>query len=271
MNNRTIVTDFPRISELGSDLLRISWCQRVRTLSLPFMFCLAYWVFAWYGLWLFAFLALVAMSFITYGSTSHDLVHHNLGLKRSTNELFLSVIEAISLRSGHAYQVVHLNHHAQYPEEDDIEAEASRMSFLRAILEGFIFQVRIYLWALRNPRGRLKWIVAEGFVVSCFILAAVIVIPFTLIPMIYVGLMIAGSWIIPLITSYIPHDPQATDAAHQTRLFRGTLFRLIAFDHLYHLEHHLYPNVPHQNWPRLAQRLDPWFEQIGLKSIRFWF
>lgn len=98
-----------------------------------------------------------------------------------------------------------------------------------------------------------------------------IAISFTIILITYVGLMIAWSWEIPLITSCLPYVPQAKDAAHQTRLFRGTLFRFIAFDHLYHLEHHLYPNVPHQNWPRLAQRLDPWFEKMGLQSIRFWF
>ncbi|WP_339728591.1 fatty acid desaturase [uncultured Gimesia sp.] len=271
MKKNIAATDLPRLSDIGTDLLQITTCQRVRTLSIPVIACLAYWLFACYGYWVFAVLSLVVMSFVTYGSTSHDLVHHNLGLKRSTNEFFLLLIEAISLRSGHAYQVVHLNHHARFPHEDDIEADASRMSFLRAILEGFVFQFRIYIWALRNPRGRLNWIIAEGVIVFSLILGAMIASLYTIIPIIYVGLMIAGSWIIPLITAYIPHVPQETDTAHQTRLFRGILFRLIAFDHLYHLEHHLYPNVPHQNWHRLAQRLDPWFEKIGLQSIRFWF
>jgi len=271
MKNSNSTLDIPKLAELGFDLLELTMYQRIRTICLPFICFFSYWFFAWYGFWIIAFLSLVVMSFVTYGSTSHDLVHNNLGLKRSTNELLLSVIEAISLRSGHAYQVVHLNHHARFPLDDDIEAEAAQMSFFRAILEGFVFQFRIYIWALQNPRGRLSWIIVEGIVVSLIILGAIFVIPFTVIPIVYVGLMIAGSWIIPLITSYVPHDPQAIDAAHQTRLFRGTMLRLIAFDHLYHLEHHLYPNVPHQNWSRLAQRLDPWFDRIGLKSIRFWF
>jgi hypothetical protein len=43
----------------------------------------------------------------------------------------------------------------------------------------------------------------------------------------------------------------------QTRLFRGRLVQLIAFNHLYHLEHHLYPAVPHHHWKSLADRLDP--------------
>ncbi|KAA0138449.1 fatty acid desaturase [Gimesia chilikensis] len=271
MNQSVISKSIPRISELGTDLLQLTGCQRRRTLSSPFLACAAYWIFAWQGYWAFAVVSLMVMSFLTYGSVSHDLVHQNLGLKRKTNDLFLMVIEAISLRSGHAYQVVHLHHHARFPHDDDIEAGASRMSLVGALLEGFLFQPRIYLWALRHPRGRLNWIIVEGVLVASIIVAAFLLIPVTIVPLVYVCLMIAGSWIIPLITAYIPHNPQGEDAAHQTRLFRGTLFRLIAFDHLYHLEHHLYPNVPHQNWHRLAQRLDPWFKQIGLKSIRSWF
>ncbi|RLS36280.1 MAG: hypothetical protein DWH78_08970 [Planctomycetota bacterium] len=40
--------------------------------------------------------------------------------------------------------------------------------------------------------------------------------------------------------------------------------RLLAADHLYHLEHHLYPAVPHHNWRTLAVRLDPFFMRMGM-------
>lgn len=42
-------------------------------------------------------------------------------------------------------------------------------------------------------------------------------------------------------------------------------------EHLYHLEHHLYPQVPHHDWPALARRLDPFFEREQLVPIRLWF
>jgi beta-carotene hydroxylase len=48
-------------------------------------------------------------------------------------------------------------------------------------------------------------------------------------------------------------------------LFRGWFVRLIAFDHLYHLEHHLYPAVPHHHWKHLAQRLDPHLARAGVR------
>ena len=142
----------PRLRELGADLLRLSKWQLARCLALPFMAFAAFWICAAFELWTLAVSSTVILSFVTYGSTSHDLVHKSLGLKRLTNDLLLAIIEAISLRSGHAYQAVHLNHHARFLHDDDIEAQASRMSWTRALLEGVVFQFRTYRWALRHAR-----------------------------------------------------------------------------------------------------------------------
>jgi beta-carotene hydroxylase len=261
----------PSISQLGVDLLRVTNWQLIRALATPFVSCAAYWPLAASGHWYLAVLSLVILSFATYGSTSHDLVHRNLGLNPFLNDLLLSVIELIALRSGQAYRAAHLHHHARFPHDDDIEAEAARMSLPRALCEGVIFQFRIYGWALNNSRRRRRWIVAEGFALLAMFAGAISAVPFTIVPGVYIALMIAGSWTIPLITSYVPHDASAPDALHQTRRFRGHIARFLAFDHLYHLEHHLYPAVPHQNWARLARRLDPWFDAAGIESVRIGF
>ncbi|MEM9353100.1 MAG: fatty acid desaturase [Planctomycetota bacterium] len=258
----------PKLSDLGLDLLRVSRAQVVWSVVLPLLAFAAYWPLASQGYWIAAVGCLVVLSFKTYGSTSHDLVHRNLGLQPLTNEVLLALFEGIALRSGHAYRATHLYHHEHYPSEDDIEAAASRMSFLRALLEGVVFQFRIYGWALRHARRRRVWIVAEGAAVVLAVVVAVAAAGTTEVPLVYVLCMVGGSWIIPLITSYVPHDPSGVDELHQTRLFRGFFWRLVAFDHLYHLEHHLYPAVPHQNWPQLADRLDPWFASSGLRSVR---
>jgi beta-carotene hydroxylase len=81
--------------------------------------------------------------------------------------------------------------------------------------------------------------------------------------------MIAGSWIIPFITSYLVHTPEGVNELEQTKLFRGKFFSIISFEHLYHLEHHLYPMVPHKNWPALARRLDPYFKKQKIKPVIF--
>jgi beta-carotene hydroxylase len=68
-----------------------------------------------------------------------------------------------------------------------------------------------------------------------------------------------------------PHDPKGETELTHTRLFRGRILSILALEHLYHLEHHLYPQVPHHNWPELARRLDPYFARVGLRPLRLFF
>jgi beta-carotene hydroxylase len=263
--------NIPALKEIAPDLTHISRCRRTLSLILPFLYAALYFCFAALKCWPLAVLALMCLSFVTYGSTSHDLVHRNLGLRKSTNDLLLSLIELLALRSGHAYRLAHLHHHARYPQGDDIEGAAARMSLMRTLLEGLIFQFKIWLWAVRRDGSERAWVISEG--VSCVLLVALALVlyPFTQVFTVYVVLMIMGSWIIPLITSYIPHDPDGRDMLTQTRLFRGRVASIIALEHLYHLEHHLYPAVPHHNWPKLAKRLDTFFEASGVKPFKIRF
>jgi beta-carotene hydroxylase len=185
------------------------------------------------------------------------------------NDVLLCMIELLALRSGHAYQMAHLHHHARYPADDDIEASAARKTFLGAVLEGFTFQPRIWWWAFRRG-GKRAWVVGEGTACLALVVAAAALTPLTVVVLAYAALMIAGSWIIPLVTSYIPHTPGGAHELSQTRLFRGTGASIVALQHLYHLEHHLYPAVPHQNWPKLARRLDRYFQAAGVRPVKIW-
>lgn len=261
----------PALSEFGLDLLRVPAWRRLLSLAMPFVCVGAYFVFTLLGHYAMAVLSVVYLSFITYGSTSHDLVHRNLGLSAKTNDVFLCLIELLAMRSGHAYQLAHLHHHARFPDDDDIEGAASKMSLGRTLLEGVVFQFRIYSWALRHRSRKRAWVIAEGIGVSMLVMAALASLPFTAAPLCYVVLLIMGSWIIPLITAHIPHDPEAARALDQTRLFRGVVASVVAMEHLYHLEHHLFPAVPHHNWSALARRLDPYFREAGVLPIKLWF
>ena len=174
---------------------------------MPFVMFAAYWFFASQGYWSPAVLCLVILSFLTYGSISHDLVHRTLGISRRANHGLLSVIELLALRSGHAYRAVHLHHHRRYPHDDDIEARASKMTLFGAIIEGFSFVPRTSIWALQHAESHRGWIIVECALVVILIALSMVLLPITIVPFVYVALMFAGSWIIPLITSYIPHDP----------------------------------------------------------------
>lgn len=261
----------PNLRELGTDLLVVPPWQKLLTLAYPFLWCGAYFVFAALGCWPLAVWSLVCLSFVTYGSTSHDLVHRNLGLSRKANDSLLSIIELLAIRSGHAYQAAHLHHHARFPDPEDVEATAARRSFLGAVAEGFLFQTRIWFWALRNAEKDRGWVICEGIVCLVTMSLALVLCPFSPALLVYVALMKMGSWLIPLVASYLPHDPHGGDELSQTQAFRGVVASVVAVEHLYHLEHHLFPSVPHVNWPVLAKRLDPYLAKAGVRPIVFWF
>jgi beta-carotene hydroxylase len=260
----------PGLDVLGRDLLVLRGWRRALSLVTPFLLVLAFFLFAWRGLWMASLACTVLLTFLTYGSISHDLVHGTLGLSRPLNEALLGAIELIALRSGHAYRIVHLHHHARFPAADDLEGAAAGMSWWRALADGLTLQPRLWRFALRSGRDR-RWVIAEALAVMALVGLSLAAIPWTIAPAAYAALMIAGSWIFPFMTSYVPHDPSGGSDLRQTRLFRGRVLSLLALEHLYHLEHHLYPQVPHHNWPALAHRLDPHFARAGLRPVKLLF
>ncbi|HEX5241977.1 MAG TPA: fatty acid desaturase, partial [Tepidisphaeraceae bacterium] len=229
----------PTLEQLGTDLLRVRPVRRAFSLLIPFACIAAYVWLAWLRIWPLAVLVLMYLSFATYGSISHDLVHRNLGLSRRWNESLLTVIELLAFRSGHAYRLAHLHHHARFPHEDDIEGAAAKMSLPRTLIEGMIFQPRIMLWAIRHHGRRHPIVIAECAAALLLFALCIASIRITPVFATYSGLMIAGSWVIPLVTAHVPHDAKGASRLFQTRLFRGKVASIIAMQHLYHLEHHL--------------------------------
>ncbi len=264
-------SELPSLDTLGRDLLHVARWRRVISLVLPFGLTAAFFVLTARGWWLPALACPVLLSFLTYASTSHDLVHRNLHLPGWLNEALLCGIELLAFRSGHAYRAVHLNHHAHFPDDDDLEGAAAGMSWPRALLDGVTLQYRLWIFALRRPGRHRWWVAGEGATVLLLLAGCLGLWPVTPWPLIYAALMVAGSWVYPFATAYVVHDASGDGALRQTRLFRGRVLSLLAIEHLYHLEHHLYPQVPHHNWPRLARRLDPYFARLGLEPIKLLF
>ena len=116
----------PPLAALGRDLLVLTPAQRWYALILPLASAVALGICAVLGWYVAAIFAAAAFTFYSYGSTSHDLVHCNMGMPGGLNQVLLSIIELAGLRSGHAYQAAHLKHHAQFPHTDDVEG-ARRM------------------------------------------------------------------------------------------------------------------------------------------------
>jgi beta-carotene hydroxylase len=263
--------DKPRLETLGLDLLQVSGRERALSLALPFLCAAGFFAFCALGWWVAAIACAVVQSFYTYASVSHDLVHGNLGLSRRVTEVALSTIELVSFRSGHAFRAAHLHHHARFPADDDLEGRAASWPMWRALAYGVIAQPRQYRWALANTSRRTRrWVAAEGLAAISLLAGCAIAWPWSPVPALYAATIIAGSWLYPFATSYLPHSPSGLDARTQTRLFRGVVLSILAHDHLYHLEHHLYPQVPHHRWRELALRLDPTFRAWSLPPLKLW-
>ncbi len=245
--------------------------RRALALAMPFAVCAAFFVCGARGWYVAALACTMVLTFITYGSTSHDLVHRTLALPRPLEDVLLCAMELICFRSGHAYRFTHLHHHASFPADDDLEAEAAKMTFVQAMFDGVALQPRLWLFAWRRARHERGWILGEAIAIVAMLAASIAVIPITPLPAIYAALMIAGSWTFPIITAWLPHIAAGTTELTRTRLFRGLVLEMLAFEHLYHLEHHLYPRVPHQNWRRLARRLDPYFATAGIAPVKLFF
>src|SRR5262249_37041145 len=222
----------PALRELGPQLLHLTRRQRFTALVLPFVCAGAYFACAAAGWWPAAVAALVALSFVTYPSTSHDLVHRNLGLPGRTNEVLLCMIELLALRSGHAYRAAHLHHHARFPAADDIEGAAARMTWLGALADGLTLQARVWWWAVRRGGKERVWVLGEGVACVALLVGSAALAAVTPLFLVYAALMLAGSWLIPLATSYVPHDADGADELSRTRLYRGVVAAVIGMGHL---------------------------------------
>ena len=259
----------PPIRELGEDLVVVTKGQQVWTLLKPLLCIGSYIAFAIAGIWPLAIISIVFLTFNTFVSSSHDLVHFSLGLPRKVNDRWLSALELLSLRSGHAFRTCHWNHHKSFPSMQDIEGRAVHWGLIRTLLEGPIYIPKLYFWALRNAKPADRGIIArEGIAVLILATLCLALLPWTPLPAIYAGLVTFMAWVYPLATVYIPHVV-ADHKLFQTRAFRGPIVSFLFAQHNYHLEHHLYPTVPHHHWAKLGKRLEPYFTKHGVKPIKF--
>src|SRR5258706_6537140 len=96
----------PALAELGLDLLHINRFQRVMAIVIPFGLVGLYLAFAHFRLWALAVLTVMYLSFVTYGSISHALVHRTLGLPRRGEDFFLFAIQLVVFRSWHGFWLV---------------------------------------------------------------------------------------------------------------------------------------------------------------------
>ncbi len=260
----------PHLASLGSDLLTTTSWQRRRALIRPFLglFAYALAVYAEFW-WMTPFL--VFLIFVAVVTVTHDVVHGSLGLSGIQTDWALFLLGAVLLESGHAYRATHMRHHAVFPGPDDPEGDPARMSFWRAVMYGPLFLPRLWHWAYvkqhRFSRER-KWLIAEAIWPLVVLSIGLVGRQFTTAILLHAGLVIVGSWVYPLLTVHLPHRNYGETPLTQTHSLRGQIVPALFLELTYHLEHHLYPQVPSHNLPELSRRLEPFFTQCGVRAVR---
>lgn len=259
--------ELPKLEALGADLLTTTPAQRRRALARPLIGIAAYAGAAYLGLWWLT-PVIVFLIFVAVVTVTHDVVHGCLGLSRRQTDWALFVMGAVLLESGHAYRTTHLQHHRLFPDDDDPEGYPARMSLAGAVLYGPVFLARLWCWAYARNKGRLaqrRWLIVEALVPALFVTIGALLWSATPALLVYVALAIVGSWVYPLLTVYLPHKDYGDTPLTQTHTLRGRFIPALFLELTYHLEHHLYPQVPSHHLAELAQRLDPLFQRAGVQ------
>ncbi len=258
--------DIPKLSALGADLLITTPRQQWMALARPFIGLVIYVLAASSGVWVIT-PVIVFLIFVAVVTVTHDIVHGSLGLNKRQTEWALCIMGAFLLESGHAYRTTHHQHHRVFPDPDDPEGDPARLTLWQAILTGPTFLPRLWWWAYRRNRPypiQRVWLIIEASWALFVIFMGIVLWNTAPMIMVYAVMVIVGSWVYPLLTVHLPHKDYGETPLTQTHTLRGRIIPALFLELTYHLEHHLYPQVPSHNLPELARRLDPFFKQVGV-------
>jgi beta-carotene hydroxylase len=260
----------PALDDLGTDLLTTRRGQRRLALARPAIGVAAYVLAAALGFWWLTPLIMFGI-FVAVVTVTHDVVHRSIGLGPRAGECALFLCGLVLLESGHAYRATHLQHHRTFPSADDPEGYPAHLRLVGAACYGPVFLVRLWWWAYRRAdRGpQRRWLLTEAAAPALVIAAGVALLPVTpLLLLWYAAMAVVGSWVYPLLTVYLPHHDFGDTPLTQTRTLRGRVIPAVFLELTYHLEHHLYPQVPSHQLAELGRRLDPFLAASGVRPHR---
>jgi len=203
--------------------------------------------------------------FLTGLRVTHNAFHYCLGLSRWATDIVMFILSGLMLGSLHAIQYTHLQHHRDCLGRDDIEGSVSKQGFWEAIIKGPLFPFRIHREALKRANKKAKcWIVAElsmnivwitsvwfWFEVDVFVIAL----------RIHIFLMVVAYALSAFFAVWTVHhdsENKQGETAHwdNSRTMRSKWKSILFYNMFYHIEHHLFPQIPTCHLPELAKRLD---------------
>ena len=256
----------PQIVALPSgNLTTLGPWEVVRELLLPAPWFLVSISFASHGLYLAA-LPASFFFFLTGLRQVHDAWHRTLGVPRGACHVIMVVLSVLMLGSMHSVRVTHMLHHRRCLEEDDVEGRSARGSALGAILTGplFFFMKQAEGWRQGSRRDR-SWIAFELLINVGWVVIVSGVLHVSALEY-HIAAMAIGQCLFPFFSVWLVH--RGCDGSHAiARTERGRLKNLLSCGMLYHVEHHLFPGVPTCRLPRIAERLDRTYPELGRLKV----
>jgi fatty acid desaturase len=214
----------------------------------------------------------------------HDGLHGSLCSKRHVNDLICHYLLATPLGSlFFVGRAMHLEHHRLVGTEEDPDLgfyscknKSDRQSFLSYFFVTLLFlQIKYSLFAkpthkvvrVKNPKTNL---LSKPYALIIMVIVQLIIffVLWFATGHIYFYLIF---WFLPIVTLtvfcdkvriFCEHTPFQEDTHRVNavlRTFKSSFierFFLAPFDMNYHVEHHLYPGIPHQNLHKVYNTLD---------------
>lgn len=245
------------------DLRHLTAWQVAYNVILPYPFLAVSWYAvsqSWYGL------AVVASYFfvITAYRQGHDLFHNALGVSRSLSTALLLVISVLSFSSLHSMKYSHLYHHREPLSDGDTEGYLAHGTWYQALFGGLLFRYRLFRHGFAlAPTAQKTKILLESLAIIVFAgvafwtQAEILLYQFAVM-----FVMNAFAGVIAVWALHHDCDSDNGQMLTNARTERHPLVNALSFNLFYHAEHHLFPAVPTQNLPKLAELLDKVAPQI---------
>lgn len=246
------------------DLLTLSNRQKVFEFVLP-----TAWLVVAIAAFEYRWIAVAAVAsfffFLTALRLAHGAQHYSLGVGKRWQDIAMFALGVPMLASLHALQATHMLHHRRCLTDEDVEASTARLDWLRAILHGPLFIVRLHLAGYRLASAKKRrWIAAElGANAIC---VAAIAWRGSEGLRWFAAAMIVGECLTGFFAVWtVHHDCDASLDVARTQ--RGRWKNWLSHSMFFHLEHHLFPAVPTARLPELAARLDAATDRIARKQV----
>lgn len=257
---KTIATEQPNWSQQVNwhDLVAYRRIETLREVLLPVPWLVLSVVSAFYD-WYVVTVIAAFYFFLTGLRVTHNAFHYCLGLSRFATDMVMFVLSIFMLGSHHAIQVTHMRHHRHCLNEHDIEGSVARQGMWETLLKGPLFPYLIHRsgWHYAKTKQR-RWIIAEGLANITWLISVWFIFDGAIADALQVFtllMMLAYCFSAFFAVWSVHHDCDASDVG-VSRTLRSRWKSWLFYDMFFHVEHHLFPQVPTCHLAQLAQRLD---------------